>query len=135
LSPTTHFPLSLTLLPAMALAGALGGYWWRLGLADVDPRRRRIRRLSTVFMGFAVCFVLTGVSVIDPSASTFAYVTCWLVACLLLLLVMGCAALDALDSLRRHAGDWERETGDEARRLLNEIRRREGDEKDTDEQA
>lgn len=88
-------------LPIAAVAMALVG-WHASGLAGADmPRsRRRIRIANSWVMLLGIPLLAAGSSVIDPQRSPRAFVLVWLAVGVLLLLCVGLAVADALNTWR-----------------------------------
>lgn len=98
----THLALGWTVPVAIAAAGWSVWYWLRLGRSDVPISRRRIRRVSLVFMALSLPVFVRALSVVDPQVQQREYIATWMLALALVLIVLVAAGVDAINSLRLH---------------------------------
>ncbi len=95
-SPAVTIPLAIFLMVILAW------YWRRLGRDTTAPRRRNIRRLATVLMLITVPVLVLGLSIFDPALNQSGYITAWSAALGLILLLILCAGIDAMNNLRQY---------------------------------
>lgn len=99
LSPVVTVPIAL-----VVVVWALW-YWTRLGAAPVPVSRRWIRRASLIVILGGLPALVRGASFVDPSIDPIAYTQTWTVAIGALVLLVLCAVIDAVNSVRLHAID------------------------------
>lgn len=99
ISPWVALPLTAA---AMAMVG-----WHASGLASADMplSRRRIRTANSWVMMLGIPLLAAGASVIDPQRAPRAFVLVWVAVGLLLLLCVGLAVADALNTWRLSAAE------------------------------
>ncbi len=97
-----HFSPAITIPFAIFLMVILAWYWRRLGSDTISPRRRNIRRLATVLMLITVPVLVLGLSIYDPAVNQSGYITAWSAALGLILLLILCAGIDAMNNLRQY---------------------------------
>ena len=97
-----HFSLVVTIPFALFIMVILVGYWRRLGSEATSPRRRIIRRLATVLMLITVPVLVFGLSIYDPTVNQSGYIMSWSVVLGLILLLILCAGIDAMNNVRQY---------------------------------
>lgn len=122
-----HIPPVYSLAVAAMVLGWITWYWIRLGQEHVPTSRRTIRRISLAVMTLTLIPLVRGASFVDRAVEPREYVVTWTVALLLILAVIACAALDAINSLRLHQRMAHDAISDSARELMDAIHRREQD--------
>ena len=97
-----HFSPAITIPFAIFLMVILAWYWRRLGSDTISKRRRNIRRLATVLMLIAVPVLVLGLSIYDPAVNQSGYIMSWSAALGLILLLILCAGIDAINNVRQY---------------------------------
>ena len=97
-----HFSPAWSIPLAVALAGVLVWYWFRLRGEHVPTSRRKIRRVSIALMLLSLPMLVRAVSFLDPEVDKRPYVVNWTIAIFMLLLVIATALMDAINNLRLH---------------------------------
>ncbi len=92
LPPAIGVPVAAVALLAILWQGL------RLSRPEVPRPRRRVRRSAAVVMAVIVGLITAGASFIDPSRQPTAYVLSWSLTLLMLVVLVGLAALDGLVS-------------------------------------
>jgi hypothetical protein len=123
----TH--LSAPTVTAIAVPLLLAGFWYwrRLGRISVLPIRRRIRRISLLMAGVAMIATAAATGWIDPDVWPISYLSVWAVAMITLLILVLCAVLDAVVSIRLHQRIVDRRLFRDTIRLQSAIERSGGD--------
>jgi hypothetical protein len=123
----TH--LSAPTVTAIAVPLLLAGFWYwrRLGRISVLPIRRRIRRFSLLMAGVAMIATAAATGWIDPDVSPISYLSVWAVVMITLLILVLCAVIDAVVSIRLHQRIVDRRLVRDTIRLQSAIERSGGD--------
>jgi hypothetical protein len=119
-------PAVSVVLGAVAIVG-LWLYWALLGMPEVPPSRRKIRRLTTMLLLISMPPMICALSFIDRVTHPIEFVLAWTFVFFMMLLVMAGGILDALNSVRLHQQRLEREVAKAAKDVLEAARRRESD--------
>lgn len=122
-----HIQLPITLPLAGLVAMALWAYWRRLGEPDIQPDRKRIRRVTTAVMGLCVPLLVLGLSVYDPVVAQRGYLLTWSAVIALLVVVLLGAMFDMANNLRLHRQGLEHDIRHSLRRIDDATKRSEGD--------
>jgi hypothetical protein len=116
-------PVVSTALAVVALAG-LWWHWWAMGRPGVAPSRRRTRRPTTMLLLVALPLIVAGLSFIDLATQPRAFILTWTLVMVFMLLAMLGAAIDAVNSLRIHQAELDREVAKAAKELRDAARAR-----------
>lgn len=119
-----HLPLALTMPVAIVIGIGMVRYWPHLGRAEVPASRRRIRRVSVVFMLVSLPMFVRGLSVLDSKLQPREYLMTWMMAMLLVGLVTITAMIDAANNLRIHRRMYRQALEEPAEELSREVKPR-----------
>jgi hypothetical protein len=121
-----HLDPRITMPIAILVAAGLMWFWFRLGRPEVPASRRRVRRLSVLFMLLSLPAFVRGLSFLDRKvpADQGDYLLAWSIGLLLALAVFLTACVDILVSMRLHRREYEKEIERAGAELHEAVRRR-----------
>ncbi len=95
-------PLAWTAPAAVIIIGALITYWRRLRPRDIPRSRRRIRRANTMVQFTLTLMLVYALSIADGDRRPAQFTVAWIGVVLLVLLTIGFAIIDSLNTMRLH---------------------------------
>lgn len=125
---SVHLAPGYTIPFAVVLSALFVWYWMRLGLPEVPPSRRKVRRFSLALMLISLPMFVRALSFVDPLVDKRPYAIAWTAVMIVLLLIMVAAMMDAINNLRIHTNQKHDEIARAASELAIAIRQRQRDE-------